>query len=66
MSNSGLGILITLDIALALLGLLVAVIGLWIIVRQAAANTNHIAQIAERIDARLRRQYPDIDQDLGS
>jgi len=66
MSNSGLGILITLDIALALLGLLVAVIGLWIIVRQAAANTNHIAQIAERIDARLRRQYPAIDKDLCS
>lgn len=63
MPNYDLGLLITLDIGLALIGLLVAVAGIWIITRQVAVSTAQIAQIAERIDARLRRQYPDIDSD---
>jgi len=29
-----------------------------------AASTERVATIAERIDARLRRQYTDIDRDL--
>jgi hypothetical protein len=42
-----------------------------IIVQQASANMMYLAkssrrvtQITERIDARRRRQYPDIDEDL--
>ena len=52
-------------------GLLVTVAGLSVIVREASAHTMYLAensrrvtQITERIDARRRRQYPDIDEDL--
>lgn len=71
MPQYDLGLLITLNIGMTLTGILVAVAGLWMIVRQANANTAYladstrcVAEIAERIDARLRRQYPDIDNDL--
>ena len=71
MPNYDLGLLITLNIGMTLTGILVAVAGLWIIVRQANAHTAYladstrrVAEIAERIDARLRRQFPDIDNDL--
>lgn len=71
MPNYDLAMLITLDIGLAILGLLMTFVGIWAILRQATANTTYlaengrrIAEIAERVDARLRRQYPDIDQDL--
>jgi len=60
MPNYDLGILITLNIGLTLIGLLAAMIGVWTIVRQG----NHTAEIAERIDLRLRRQYADIDREL--
>ena len=65
MPNYDLGILITLDIGLALIGLLTAVIGIWIITQQVSVSTTELARIAERIDARLRRQFPDIDSDLS-
>jgi len=65
MPNYDLGLLITLDIGLALIGLCVAVFGTWIITRQVSASTTELARIAERIDARLRRQFPDIDSDLS-
>ena len=74
MPNYDLGILITLNIGLTLTGILAAMIGVWVIVRQnihlagiterISASTERVAEIAERIDARLRRQYPDIDDDL--
>jgi len=59
----------TLHIGMTLTGILVAVAGIWIIVRQASANIPYraesrrrVAEIAERIEARLR--YPDIDNNL--
>ena len=58
--NYDLGILITIDITLALVTVLIVVIGIWGIMRQNIRSQ----EIAERIDARLRRQYPDIDRDL--
>jgi hypothetical protein len=70
--NYDLGLLITLDIGLAILGLLMTFFGIWAILKQANANTAYladsarrVAEIAERIDARLRRDFPDIGGDLG-
>jgi len=75
MPNYDLGLLITLNIGLTLTGILAAMIGVWTIVRQnihisanterISASTERVAQICERIDARLRRQFPDIDSDLS-
>ena len=59
MPNYDLGILITLNIGLVLIGFLVGCIAVWMILKQG----NQTAQIAERIDARLRRQYADIDRE---
>jgi hypothetical protein len=62
-----LGFLITLNIALTLTGILAAMIGVWAIIRQNIHSQEialHVAEIAERIDTRLRRQYTDIDRDL--
>ena len=66
--------LLSLNIGITLSVLLAGVIGVWAIIRQInrgeeiAARTlssaERIAEIAERIDARLRRQYTDIDRDL--
>ena len=70
--NYDLGLLITFNIAMTFLSVFVAVVGIVIIVRQANSNTayladisHRVAQIAERIDARLRRDFPDIGGDLG-
>lgn len=70
--NYDLGMLITFNIGITFLSIFVAVVGLIILVRQANANTAYlaengrrIAEIAERIDARLRRDFPDIGSDLG-
>ncbi len=70
--NYDLGLLIALCIGLVLIGLSIAVIGVWAIMRQANANTAYladnsrrIAELAERIDARLRRDLPDIGGELG-
>ncbi len=60
MPNYDLGILITLNI------LTVAFFG-WLSVKQGnetARIADHVAGIAERLDARLRRQYADIDLEL--
>ena len=67
MPQYDLGILITVDSCLALFGLLVSMVFAWFLVRQNLRSqeiTLDVARIAQRIDARLRRQYPDIDQDL--
>ena len=70
--NYDLGMLITFNIGITFLSIFVAVVGIVIIVRQANSNTTYlaeisqrVAQIAERIDARLRRDFPDIGADLG-
>ena len=73
--NYDLGLLITLDIGLALLGLIITFAGIWLIARQninmagmverTARSAERVAEIAERIDARLRRQFPDIGNELG-
>ena len=62
------GILITLDIGLAILGLLLTFAGIWGVMRQNIRSQQimlEVARIAQRIDARLRRDFPDIGQDLG-
>ena len=71
MPNYDLGILITLNIALTIIGILGTTAGLTMMgvmlgrqLREIQSTGTHVTQIAERIDARLRRQYPDIDQDL--
>lgn len=50
-----------------LIGFLVGVIAVWMILKQGnhtAEIAERVAGIAERLDARLRRQYADIDRDL--
>ena len=70
--NYDLGMLITFNIGITFLSIFVAVVGIVVIVWQANSNTTYlaeisqrVAQIAERIDARLRRDFPDIGGDLG-
>ena len=66
--NYDLGMLITLGIGLAILGLLMTFVGVWAILRQGLRSQEimlEVTRIAERIDARLRRDFPDIGQDLG-
>jgi hypothetical protein len=58
--NYDLGILITLNLTLTLIGFLVGCAAIWAILKQG----NETARIAERIDLRLRRQFADIDRDL--
>ncbi len=67
MPNYDLGILITIDICLALMGLLGMMAGFWFMSRDMRAITaasERVAGIAERLDVRLRRQYADIDREL--
>ena len=59
--NYNLGLLITLDIGLALLGLILTFVGVWAILHE----MSNIARIAERIDTRLRRDFPNIGEELG-
>ena len=65
--NYDLGILITLNICIGLITVLGMMAGLWFMsrdMRAIVASNEHIAGIAERLDARLRRQYADIDREL--
>ena len=69
--NYDLGMLITLDIGLAIFGLLLTFVGIWVILWQAQRNTREstqqtreIAQITREVAFMIRRQYGDIDQDL--
>ena len=62
--NYDLGILITLCIGLVLIGILVAVFGIWIILRQSAQSAREITQITREVAFMIRRQYGDIDRDL--
>ena len=67
-----LGLLITLDISLTLIGIVAAAIGLITMslmlgrqLREIQSTGERVAIICERIDARLRRDFPDIGRDLG-
>ena len=62
--NYDLGLLITLNIALTLMGLPIAVIGVWAIMRELRQSTREITQISREVAFMIRRQYGDIDQDL--
>ena len=64
MPNYDLGLLITLDIGLALLGLLLTFVGIWAILRQMGRNTRELATITREVAFMIRRQYADIDRDL--
>ena len=66
--NYDLGILITLNICLTLIGLSVAIAGVWFLSRdlkEIIASNERIARIAERIDARLRRDFPNIGDEFA-
>jgi hypothetical protein len=68
MPNYDLGLLITLNIGLALIGLLFTALMAWVLVKQQLRSQEimlNVARIAERIDARLRRDFPDIGGELG-
>jgi hypothetical protein len=59
--------LITLHIGLVLIGFFGGMIGKWAMRQQGnrtAEIAEHVAGTAERLDARLRRQYADIDREL--
>ena len=64
MPNYDLGLLITLDSGLALLGLLLTFVGIWAILRQMGRNTRELATITREVAFMIRRQYADIDRDL--
>ena len=67
MPQQDLGYLITLNIGLVLIGFFGGLIGIWAIMKQGnrtAEIAERVAGIAERLDARLRRQYADIDLEL--
>ena len=69
--NYDLGMLITFNIGITFLAIFVSVVGLVILVRQAANNARdlsqdvrEIAQMHREVAFMIRRQYGDIDQDL--
>ena len=71
MPNYDLGLLITLDIGLALLGLFGTFVGVWAILRQMGQNTRELTEgrrdistIQREVAFMIRRQYADIDRDL--
>ena len=71
MPNYDLGLLITLDIGLAILGLLLTFAGIWAIIWQLQRNAREsregmreISQITREVAFMIRRQYGDIDRDL--
>jgi len=71
MPNYDLGILITLNIGLTLVGILGTAIGLITMsrmlgrqLREIQLTGERVANICERIDVRLRRSFPNIGDDL--
>ena len=70
--NYDLGILITLNIGLTMIGMLAAAVGLITMstmlgrtLREIQTTGERVAIICERIDARLRRDFPNIGEELG-
>ena len=71
MPQYDIAMLITLDIGLAILGLLLTCAGIWAIIWQLQRNTREsregmreISQITREVAFMIRRQYGDIDRDL--
>ena len=69
--NYDLGLLITLNISLVLIGFLVGCIAVWMILRQMAQNAQEsregmreITTMTREVAFMIRRQYGDIDRDL--
>lgn len=69
--NYDLGMLITFNIGITFLSIFVAIVGLVILVRQAARNARdlshdvrEITQMHREVAFMIRRQYGDIDRDL--
>ena len=62
--NYDLGMLITLDIGLGILGLLLTFFCAWAILQQSINSTREITEIHREVAFLIRRQYGDIDQDL--
>ena len=69
--NYDLGILITLNIALTLIGITIAAIGAWSILRHVTLEhsdtreiVRDVAQMQREVAFMIRRQYGDIDRDL--
>jgi len=66
--NYDLGILITLNLSLTIIAFLVGCVAVWAILKQGIRSQEimlEVARIAQRIDARLRRDFPNIGEDLG-
>ena len=66
--NYDLGILITIDICIGLITALGMTAGLWFMsrdMRAIVASNERIARIAERIDVRLRRDFPNIGDEFA-
>ena len=64
MPNYDLGILLTLNIGLTLLDFLIAVIGVWAIMRELRQSTREITTMTREVAFMIRRQYGDIDRDV--
>lgn len=64
MPQYDIAMLITVDIGLAILGLLLTFAGIWAILYQTQRNTREIAQITREVAFMIRRQYGDIDRDI--
>jgi hypothetical protein len=60
MPNYDLGILITLNLLLTLIGITLAVVGIWAIVRV----VQRVGTMTQEVAFMIRRQYGDIDRDL--
>ena len=64
MPNYDLGLLISLDIGLALIGLIFAGMVYWSITRHLTQATTEITTMTREVAFMIRRQYADIDRDL--
>jgi hypothetical protein len=64
MPNYDLGLLITLDITLALIGLIFAGMTYLSITRHLTRATTEIIEVHREVAFMIRRQYGDIDRDL--
>ena len=64
MPNYDLGLLVTLNSALTLMGLSIAVIGVWAIMRELRQSTREITAMTREVAFMIRRQYGDLDRDL--
>ena len=69
--NYDLGLLITLNVALTMIAITIAVIGVWTILRHVTRENNNtreivrdVATMQREVAFMIRRQYGDIDRDL--